>query len=264
MTSSLKLTIVEDDQVVRIILVQRLKKLGYSVISQFESGEEVMEHIALSLPNLVIMDINLGGTMDGIQTATWIQSQFQLPIVFVSSNRDDETIMRVNSISGAEFVVKPISDDDLRIAIRLAIDKFHFIHQLEMRDALYELLLERFYGGVIATNPEGIITYMNESARSLLKWQGPVNEMTHFREIVLIVNDNGVPLENAYDRIMREKKICWLPPNSFLITSDKTRIPVMGNMSPLEGPAGTMKGMIAVIFPMSRPKYLEFRGRSAY
>lgn len=264
MAGSLKITIVEDDIVVRSILVQRLKKLGYSVISQFESGEEVIAHLSESLPNLVIMDINLSGKIDGIETASRIQSQFNLPIVFVSGNRDDETIKRVNSISGAEFVVKPISDDDLRIAIRLSIDKFYFIHQLETRDALYELLLKRFYGGVIATNTEGIITYVNESARSLIKWRAPVNEMTHFREIVTIVNEKGVSLENAYERVTKEKKICWLPPNSTLVAFDKTRIPVMGNISPLEGPNGTIEGMIAVIFPMSRPTYLEFHGRSMY
>lgn len=264
MAGSLKITIVEDDKVVQSILTQRVKKLGYSVISKFESGEEVIAHIAESLPDLVIMDINLSGEIDGIQAAFRIQTQCNLPIVFVSGNRDDETIRRVNSIRGAEFVVKPISDDDLRIAIRLAFDKYHFISQLETRDALYELLLNQFFGGIIATNMEGIITYVNESARSLIRWRAPVADQMHYREIVTIVNENGTTLENAYERIKKEGKIYWFPQNSTLITSDKKRIPVMGNVSPLIDPDGTIHGMIVVIFPMSDSTYLEFRGRPMY
>ena len=211
MTVPLKITIVEDDKVVQGILSQRLKQFGYSVISQFESGEDVVAHIAESLPNLVMMDISLSGEMDGIQTAYKLQSQFNLPIVFVSGDREDETIRRVNSIIGAEFVVKPISDDDLRIAIKLSLDKYHFIHQLKTRDALYEMLFDQIFGGIIATDAEGIIIYINESARSLIKWRAPVNKITHFREIVTIVNESGITLENVYERIKRENKICWLP-----------------------------------------------------
>ncbi len=260
----MKITIVEDDKIVQNILIYRVKKLGHSVISQFESGEEVIAHIGESLPNLVIMDINLGGGIDGIETASRIQSQFNLPIVFVSGDRDDKTIRRVNNIIGAEFVTKPITDDDLRIAILLANDKYHFINHLETRDALYDLLFDRFLGGIIATNTEGIITYANESARSLIKWWAPVNKTTHFREIVTIISDRGIPLENAYERVKKEKKICWISPNSTLIAFDKTRIPVMGNVSPLADPDGTIRGMILVIFPMDRLTYLEFRGRSVY
>jgi CheY-like chemotaxis protein len=264
MASPLKITIVEDDKVVQSILIQRLKKLGYSVISQFGSGEEAIAHIAESLPNLVIMDINLSGEIDGIETAFRIQSHYNIPIVFVSSNRDDETIRKVNSIRGAEFVIKPITDDDLRIAIRLALDKYHFILTLERRDALYELLLDQFFGGIIATNTEGIITYVNESARSLIKWRTPVNGIMHFREIVTIVDESGITLENMYERIKKEGKICWIPRNSTLIAFDKTRIPVTGNVSPLRDPEGAMRGMIVVIFPLSSPTYLEFRGRPIY
>ena len=264
MSSSLKITIVEDDAVVQSILVQRLKKLGHTVVSQFESGEDAIKQIAGSLPGLVIMDINLSGKIDGIQAAFRIQSLYHLPVVFVSGNRDDDTIRRVNTISGAEFIVKPISDDELRIAIRLAIDKYRFIRELEERGALYGLLLDQFFGGIIATNPEGIITFANESARSLIKWRAPGDGITHFREIVTIVNETGVTLENAYLAVRKEKKICWFPPGSTLIAFDKSRIPVMGNVSPLLDPDGSMKGMIVVIFPMSSPNYLEFRGRPMY
>jgi len=261
MAIPLKITIVEDDKVVQGILSQRLKHFGYTVVSQFESGEDVIAHIGESLPNLVMMDINLSGEMDGFKAAHRIQSQFNLPIVFISGDRDDETIRKVNSLIGAEFVVKPITDDDLRIAIRLSLDKYHFIHQLKTRDALYEMLFDQIFGGIIATNAEGIIIYINESARSLIKWRAPINKITHFREIVTVVNENGITLENAYERIKRENKICWLPQNSTLIAFDKTRIPVMGNAGPLTDQNGNMTGMIVFICPMISPTYLEFRGR---
>ncbi len=265
MGKALKISIVEDDRVIQSLTAQRVIKLGHTVHSRFESGESALAQLPKSLPDIVIMDIDLGGDIDGVDVALRIQEVQNIPFVFVSSHRDEETINRVKRVEGAEYIIKPFTDDGLRIAIGLALDKYHALCQNARRQELQEILLNQFFGAIIATDSKGVITYINESARSMTRWKGPIDGMTHFREIVTIIDGTTrTPLENIYEKNLREKKICWLPPNSTLITLDKNPVPVMGNASPLMDASGNVNGVIVVLFPMSNPLYMEFRGRPLY
>jgi CheY-like chemotaxis protein len=265
MSKVLKISIVEDDKIIRNLTAQRIAKLGHTVHSQFESGEAALAELPKSLPDIVIMDIDLGGDIDGIDVALRIQGQYNLPFVFVSSHRDEETINRVKVVEGAEYIVKPFTDAGLRIAIGLAMDKYLALCRNGQRQYLQELLLNQFVGAIIATDSKGIITYFNERAASLTKWNGEIDGVTHFREIVSIVNNtNGTPLENVFEKILKEMKICWLPPHSTLIALDKTTVPVVGNACPLMDTEGNVIGIMVVLFPVSNPTYMEFRGRSNY
>lgn len=265
MGKALKVSIVEDDKVIQSLTAQRVVKLGHTVHSLFDSGESALARLPKSLPDIVIMDIDLGGDIDGIDTAISLQKQYEIPFVFVSSHRDEETINRVKSIEGAEYIVKPFTDDGLRIAIDLARGKYNALVQNGKREELHERLLNQFFGAIIAADSKGVITYINESGRSMTKWNGTIDGMTHFREIVRIVDSTTkTPLENINEKNLREKKILWLPPNSSLITLEKNTVPVMGNASPLIDDSGNVTGVIVVLFPVSNPMYLEFRGRPIY
>ena len=124
MSRMLKVSVVEDDKVIQGLKAQRLVKLGHTVHSLFETGETALEQLPRSLPDIVIMDIDLGGEIDGIDVALHIQEHHNIPFVFVSSHRDEETLHRVKMVEGAEYIVKPFTDTGLRIAIDLAMDKY--------------------------------------------------------------------------------------------------------------------------------------------
>jgi two-component system, LytTR family, response regulator len=102
MGKALKISIVEDDKVIQNLTAIRVTKLGHTVHSMFDSGEDTLAQLLKSLPDIVIMDIDLGGDIDGIESALRIQEKHNLPFVFVSSHRDDETINRVKRVHGAE------------------------------------------------------------------------------------------------------------------------------------------------------------------
>jgi hypothetical protein len=145
------------------------------------------------------------------------------------------------------------------------MDKYQDYCQNLRRVELQDLLLGQFFGAVIATDTRGIVTYINEHGRTLTKWNGQIDGMTHFREIVRIQDGtSGTPLENIADRILTEKKIFWMPPNANLIALDKSPVPAMGSASPLADASGRVLGMMVVLFPMSNPMYLEFQGRPLY
>ena len=72
-------------------------------------------------PDLVLMDINIQGDIDGIETASMIKKGFSIPVVYVTSHSDGPTLERAKATKPNGFIIKPFGDDDLRVAIDLAL-----------------------------------------------------------------------------------------------------------------------------------------------
>jgi CheY-like chemotaxis protein/DNA-binding CsgD family transcriptional regulator len=115
--------IVDDDRTTGKIIELQLNKLGYSVAGLARSGAEALEHIKARQPDLVLMDINLGRGMDGIETANEIQREYGTPVIYVTAYSDDDTLERAKRTLPFGYINKPIRPADLRTAITLALER---------------------------------------------------------------------------------------------------------------------------------------------
>ena len=107
--------IVEDDQSISGEMAKTLERMGYEVTGVFASGEEFMEKAAkLPRPDLVIMDVSLAGSMDGIQTGKYAESQLKLPVIYITGYREKAAMLEEK---GRVPLLKPFTTDDLRAAI---------------------------------------------------------------------------------------------------------------------------------------------------
>lgn len=118
-----KILFVEDDDIIAELLDWRLKNLGYTVCGRARTGAEAMELVMKEKPDLVLMDINIKGAVDGIETANMILKGFLIPVVYVTSHSDGPTLKRAKATSPNGFIIKPFKDHDLRVAIELALKK---------------------------------------------------------------------------------------------------------------------------------------------
>ena len=118
-----KILLVEDDDVIARVEDWRLKNLGYTVCGRATTGAEAMELVVNAKPDLVLMDINIRGDVDGIETARMIKKGFNIPVVYVTSHSDGPTLQRAKETRPDGFIVKPFDDKDLRVAIELALKK---------------------------------------------------------------------------------------------------------------------------------------------
>jgi CheY-like chemotaxis protein len=249
--------IVEDDSIIASVEEWRLKKLGYTVCGRATNGIDALELIKANEPDLVLLDINLEGDMDGIEIARILDSEGNTPFIFLTAHNEAAIINRVKGTLHYGYIKKPFKDEDLRLGIDLALSKSRFISKILTDNALYEMVLDNLPVGIIIADTAGIVTYLNEYARILTKWQGAA-EMAHFREIVNIVDaEDEKPLENIYDRIKNEKRILWIPRNSVLITADKERIPVSGNAALLVNNKGAQEGIIVTLFKLKDMDYFR-------
>src|SRR2546429_1829248 len=89
--------IVEDEPVNAAVIEHQLKKLGYSVAGIATSGEEALEFAQKTKPDVVLMDIQLEGQMDGVEAAIAIRKELGIPVVYLTGNSDEQTLERART-----------------------------------------------------------------------------------------------------------------------------------------------------------------------
>ena len=119
-SATLSLLIVEDDMIVGTHISMLLVEAGYEVNGILPSAEAALEHLKTSRPDLVLMDINLKGEMDGIEAAQHIYESCRIPVIFLTANTDAGTFERAKKAFPHAFISKPFQPDALLQAVELA------------------------------------------------------------------------------------------------------------------------------------------------
>ena len=118
-----KILIVEDESIIAEDISDSLISLGYRITDIVYSGEEAIVSAAEFRPDLVLMDVNLQGEIDGITAAEEISSRFQIPVVYLTAYADEKTLRRVNATKPFGYIVKPFEEKNLHTTIQLALHR---------------------------------------------------------------------------------------------------------------------------------------------
>jgi len=116
---SIKILIVDDSEILRCLLLQRLNNLGYENCIQAKSGDEAVTLAESARPYLVFMDINMPGKLDGIAAAREIKAHADTRIIFLTSCCNKETLERAKGVDPDGYILKPFSEKNIRVALRL-------------------------------------------------------------------------------------------------------------------------------------------------
>jgi CheY-like chemotaxis protein len=119
-----RIIIVEDERLVAEDLKEVLENAGHVVAGIFSSGEEVLKRFNEADPDLILMDIRLKGSLDGIQTAITIHNSMKvIPIIFVTAHARDQ-YPELNSLQSSSFlyVTKPFRNETLLRNIKKLLD----------------------------------------------------------------------------------------------------------------------------------------------
>ncbi len=124
-----KVLVVEDEWVVARDIEQLLIALGYEPVGCVDQGDQALALTAELRPDLVLMDIQLAGSMDGITAAQQIRNQYALPVVFLTAFTADDVLSRAKLTEPFGYILKPFSERELRTVLAMALYK----HQAETR-----------------------------------------------------------------------------------------------------------------------------------
>jgi len=122
--------IVEDEILIAEELKERLSRIGFSVIAAVDSAEEGIAIATRERPDVVLMDIRLKGAKDGVQAATDIYSQVDVPVVYLTAHSDPLAVERAKRTHYDGFILKPFRARELQSTIEVAIQR----HQIRMKE----------------------------------------------------------------------------------------------------------------------------------
>jgi response regulator of citrate/malate metabolism len=109
-----KVVVVEDDMIIQMFLSRVLTSIGFEVLGEARTCNEVLEIVAKNQPDLILMDVGIAGDKDGIETAELLNEKYDIPIIFITGNSDQSTIERAKKVNPVEFIFKPIDEDRLK------------------------------------------------------------------------------------------------------------------------------------------------------
>jgi two-component system, response regulator PdtaR len=116
-----KLLIVEDDPMLGQDLKSVLLRLGYEVVGIAKSAEEAMSEAGKRCPDLAVMDVNIEGKLDGIQTAHLLNSVYRVPVLFLTSANDEGTVRRAVKEFSYAYLLKPFKQHLLDQTIKSSL-----------------------------------------------------------------------------------------------------------------------------------------------
>ncbi len=129
--NEIKIGVVEDEMIIAKSIVSTLLALHYKVSEPASNYKEAIDMIEAEQPDLLLLDINLGGQKDGIDVAMYARQNCSLPIIFLTANSDKDTIQRAKVVKPDAYLVKPFNKEDLYAAIEIAINNFQVNNQPE-------------------------------------------------------------------------------------------------------------------------------------
>ena len=134
-----RILVVEDKSIISADLEGRLRRLGYEVANRADTGEAAIRIAKESRPDVVLMDIEVSGILQGTDAAQHIQKKLKLPVIYLSAHASDTTLFRARDTQPFGFVLAPFDERELKVAIEMAI----FRHRMEMeREELIRQLRE--------------------------------------------------------------------------------------------------------------------------
>jgi DNA-binding NarL/FixJ family response regulator len=122
--SELKILIIEDEPVIAENISMYLNNADFTVSGIAYDDEEAVNQLHNNTPDAVILDINLDSSIDGIQIADYINKNFRLPFLFLTSYSDKETLQRAKMVEPSGYIVKPFNGQTLLASLEIAISNF--------------------------------------------------------------------------------------------------------------------------------------------
>ncbi len=129
--SNFKILVVEDEVFIAKDIQSSLIKMGYDVPAIAYDSESALDKIYQISPDLVLLDITIRGTKDGIEVAEIINEKHKLPFIFLTSHSDRTTLERAKQARPSGYLVKPFKDKDLMSTIEIAI--FNWSEQIKKK-----------------------------------------------------------------------------------------------------------------------------------
>jgi len=253
-----RILVVEDERIVGKDIERRLKDLGYRVAGVASTGEKTIERVKESVPDLILMDIRLKGSMDGIEAAEVIRKEFDIPVVYLTAYADEATLERAKVTEPFGYILKPFNERDLHSTIEMALYKHKMEKRLTENEAWLSTTLRSIGDGVITTDTEGIVNFLNPAAEALTGLSREDAIGRPFNDLCSVLEEGLQNLPENYIRKTMEEGVGTASfIHSTLMVRNGRRIPVDNSVAPIRSAKGDVTGAVLVFRDVTERKIAE-------
>ena len=119
-----RILVVEDESLVAMDMVDMITRMGYEALPNAMDYKEAILNIEQQLPDLVLLDINLGGSRNGIDLAEILKDKYNIPFIFITAHADKRTVGQAAATLPGGYLIKPFTANDLFVSIEVALVAF--------------------------------------------------------------------------------------------------------------------------------------------
>ncbi len=166
-----RILVVEDEAIVAADLQHRLRALGYDPAGVVAAGEAALSKAQEIGADIVLMDIQLKGRVDGIEAAELIREKLDIPVVFLTAHVDEATFRRAKISAPFGYVRKPFDERELHTALEIALYRHAIETQLKKTQQWLQTVIESIGVALVVTDKWGSIELMNSAAGTLSGWR---------------------------------------------------------------------------------------------
>ena len=240
--------LVEDEIFIAIMEIQQLEKIGYHLIHA-DGGLraiEILQEVQGKI-DLILMDIDLGEEKDGTQIAAEILKDYDIPILFLSSRTEVETVSKTETITSYGYVVKDSGITVLNASIKMAFKLFEANKKTEIQKEELNMLLYSIGDAVIATDKYGAIIRMNTIAENLTGFlfeEAKGKQLVDVFKIISAVTREVC--QNPVELVLASGKIIGLANHTILISKTGEEYQIADSGSPIKDRDGNINGVVLV------------------
>ncbi|MFS0516061.1 response regulator [Nostoc sp. UIC 10607] len=250
-----KILVVEDEAIVAKDLQHRLIKFGYTVPAIASSGEEAINKAVEICPDIVLMDIKLKGSMDGIEAAQEIYKRLDIPVIYLTAYADEDTLERAKITEPFGYLLKPFKEKELQINIEITLTKHGLERQLKVNQKWLDALLRSIGDGVIASDLKELVIFMNPVAENLTGWKQEEACGRNSSEVFNIANaETHNPIESPIIKVLQDGIIVNLPAETILIAKDGAERPIDDSAAPIKDDKDNITGAVLVFRDITEHK----------
>jgi PAS domain S-box-containing protein len=256
--AQVRVLVVEDESVVAKDIQWSLRSLGYNICGWASSGEEALEKVGVLKPDLVLMDIVLKGGVDGVEAAEYIRTNFDIPVVYLTAYADEHTLQRAKVTEPFGYILKPFEERELHTTIEVALYKHKMEKRIKESQHWLSTTLKSISEGVITTNTEGKVTFLNAKAGLLTGWNESEALGKDLTDIFSISDADGNSInENPWLKSLKEGVI--VGPLSQLLVSSRANgaLPIDYSAAPIRDERGNAIGMVVAFRDVTERKKAE-------
>lgn len=253
---TVRVLIVEDEYILARNLQEGLESFGYQVLGIVDSGEAAIETAINWRPSIILMDIWIRGEIDGIQAAERIWQQLQIPIIYVTGHSDQSTVERATLTFPFGYVLKPIRENELYVAIQTALSRYQ-------REQFFSTVLQGMGDGVIVVDLQLHIKYLNLAAEALTGWQlGEIKERKVTEIMPLLDEQNQCPVDHPISLALQSETTFFLENHILLVRKDGTTLPIADSVALLKDNDSTITGAVMVFRDDTQRRIIAERDRA--